>query len=70
VTVKEAESRSSVYVARNAKGDVQVAVKVYVGDDLEEIVSAKETAVAQYRELEREFNGSTGTQREGAGASS
>jgi hypothetical protein len=64
------DSRSSVYIARSASGKDQFAVKVYKGDALEDIVSAKQIAVAQYRELEREFNGGTGTKHGGAGASS
>jgi hypothetical protein len=49
------DSRSSVKVVRNAKGEAQFEVKVYAGDTEAELETAHRIAVARYRELEREF---------------
>lgn len=51
------ESRSSVKLTRNAKGDCQLEVKVYEGYDPGEFAAAKAEAITAYRELEREFYG-------------
>ena len=45
-------SRSSVKVTRNAKGDPQWEIKVYVGDDPVDVQIARETALATHRALE------------------
>jgi hypothetical protein len=47
--------KGSVKVVRNAKGDAQFEVKVYVDDTLDEIQAAKETALSVYRELQHEL---------------
>jgi len=49
------ESRSSVKLVRNAKGDTQVEVKVYVGDSQEQVDQARDLAVRAYQELVRNF---------------
>lgn len=59
-----AESRSSVKITCNSKGDPQWEVKVYVGDDETAIDAARQRALSQYRSLETEF-----FPRSGGGAS-
>lgn len=44
----EREQRSSVHVSMNAKGEAQVAVKVYEGADEREIARLREIAVRTY----------------------
>lgn len=44
------ESRSSVAVTMNAKGEAQVAVKVYSGQDADELEQARSLAVKVYNE--------------------
>lgn len=55
---QQLESRSSVKLTRNAKGDCQIEVKVYEGFDSAQFEFAKARAVEAYRELERAFYGS------------
>lgn len=57
-TATEEGQRSSVKLVRNAKGDTQIEVKVYVGDGQDLIDEARNRAVSTYRTLEREFYGS------------
>lgn len=47
------EQRSSVAVTMNAKGEAQVAVKVYTGQDDAELDAARELAVRVYSETAR-----------------
>lgn len=49
------ESKSSVKVVRNAKGEPQWEVKVVVGDDESVLNEARQIAVAQYQALGREL---------------
>jgi hypothetical protein len=49
------ESKSSVKVVRNAKGEPQWEVKVVVGDDESVLNDARRIAVAQYQALGREL---------------
>ncbi len=51
------ESRSSISLTRNAKGDCQPAVKVYEGTTEDEIERIRKMAVDQFRKLEAEFYG-------------
>lgn len=46
----QSESRSSVQVNCTAKGEPQVSVKVYVGDDAAQVEAAKELALRVYGE--------------------
>lgn len=47
------EQRSSVAVTMNAKGEAQVAVKVYTGQDAGELEAARELAVRIYADTAR-----------------
>lgn len=47
----QTESRSSVAVAMNAKGEAQVTVKVYDGADETELERIRRLAVATYQAL-------------------
>lgn len=49
------ESRSSVKITCNAKGDPQWEVKVYAGDSEADVEAARSLALAQYRDLQAEF---------------
>ena len=51
------DSKSSVTLARNAKGECQPQVKVYEGTTKEELARISDLAVDQFRNLEREFYG-------------
>lgn len=66
----EADSRSSVYVARNAKGEPQFAVKVYNGDSAAQIAGAREIALQEYRALQEEFRDDDGNGHGGAAGTS
>ncbi len=48
-----AESRSSVQVALNAKGEAQVTVKVYAGEDADEVARIRTIATEQFYEALR-----------------
>jgi len=48
-----AESRSSVQVALNAKGEAQVTVKVYAGEDADEVARIRGVAIEQFYEALR-----------------
>lgn len=50
-----AESRSSVKLTRNAKGDTQIEVKVYVGDSDDDLEHARQKAVDVYNQLRTEY---------------
>lgn len=49
------ESKGSVKITRNAKGDAQFEVKVYVGEPEAAISTARQIAESQYRQLETTF---------------
>lgn len=49
------ESKSSIKVVRNAKGEPQWEVKVVAGDDESVLNEARRIAVAQHRALERDL---------------
>ncbi len=51
----EPDGRSSVQVVRNARGTVQLAVKVYAGDSAADVDEARRRAVTIFRSLEDEF---------------
>jgi hypothetical protein len=53
------EQRSSVKLARNAKGDCQIEVKVYAGETEDEVTRIREIAQRQYRLAEDTFYGAT-----------
>lgn len=53
--VGQGESRSSVKLTRNAKGDTQIDVKVYVGDSEHDIDDAKAKAIEVYNSLAAEY---------------
>lgn len=46
----QAEQRSSVKIAMNAKGEAQVEVKVYVGTPDDEMTETRQRAVSHYLE--------------------
>lgn len=48
-----AESRSSVQVALNAKGDAQITVKVYAGEDADEVARIRTIATENFYEALR-----------------
>ena len=50
---QQGESRSSVKISTNAKGDVQVEVKAYTGD-LDQIDEVRAKAVATFQALQQE----------------
>ncbi len=54
---QQPDARSSVKLARNAKGDTQIEVKVRVGDTVTEVDAAKQIALATYQQLERDLAG-------------
>lgn len=51
----QTESKGSVKISRNAKGEPQYEVKVYAGEPELLISSARQIAVSQYRALEDEL---------------
>jgi hypothetical protein len=53
----QTESKGSVTISRNAKGEPQFGVKVYSGETAADLDPIRELAVAQYRALHREFFG-------------
>jgi hypothetical protein len=53
------EQRSSVKLTRNAKGDCQIEVKVYAGEDEAEVQRIREVAQRQYIEAEKAFYGAS-----------
>lgn len=52
---QQVESRSSVRLTLNAKGDVQIDVKAVVGDPPEALDDARRRAVAVFADLRREY---------------
>ena len=52
----ESVQRSSIKLVRNAKGDTQVEVKVYVGDTDADVLKARQLAVDTYRQVVAEFS--------------
>ncbi len=59
---QQIESRSSVKISRNAKGEAQFEVKVYDGSTEEELDEVRRIAVVQYEALERELVGVVGSE--------
>lgn len=51
------ESRSSVQVSLNAKREAQVTVKVYAGEDADEVARIREIAVENFYEALRATGG-------------
>jgi len=51
------EPKSSIRIARTAKGDPQFEVKVYEGATAEELDRMRGLAVAEYKALNDEFYG-------------
>ena len=54
---QQTESRSSIALERNARGDCQIKVKLYDGVTETEVDRLRTLAVDNYRQLEREFYG-------------
>ena len=48
-------ARSSVQIARSARGALQVAVKIYSGDSAGDVEEARRRAVDVFRSLEAEL---------------
>jgi hypothetical protein len=46
------ESKGSVKITRNAKGEPQFEVKVYTGETTADIACARQIALEQYEQLE------------------
>jgi hypothetical protein len=53
----QTESKGSVKIARNAKGEAQFEVKVYVGEQQSDLDAARELAIGQYNALDRDLGG-------------
>ena len=53
----ETEKGSSVKLVRNAKGDTQIELKVYVGDTQQELDEARQFAEMQYDLLVKKYGG-------------
>lgn len=51
----QVDSRSSVKVVRNAKGDTQVEVKIYAGEEDSEVERVRALAVQTYQTLLEEL---------------
>jgi hypothetical protein len=51
----QTESKGSVKITRNAKGEAQFEVKAYIGDTDDELTYVRLLAVNHYRALEAEF---------------
>jgi hypothetical protein len=51
----QTESKGSVKIVRNSKGDAQWEVKAYIGDTEQELAQARELALAQYNHLDRDL---------------
>ena len=59
------EQRSSVEIARNAKGDAQPRVKVYAGEDEAEMARLRDLAVRTYLAVCADLSpGATAARRE------
>jgi hypothetical protein len=51
----QTESKGSVKISRNAKGEPQFEVKVYVGESAEDLDPVREVAIGQYNALYRDL---------------
>lgn len=47
---QQAESKSSVKLTLNAKGEVQIEVKAYVGDNDTDLLDARERAIFHFQQ--------------------